>query len=414
MAEEDYKSHIELVDSSFSRMSTVGRSFDSASTSELEALSELETILRFGTLPDGVLSDMQNRSFSGSFITLFQKNVFNAFLEYKKVSLEMTLDGFLKDEQYKQYRPEILDPEVEEYSDSSDVDESAYLEPEENNGRITAGGLTVEELAEVLDAKWSEPYTLPLSVDADGFDIWTIPDLDFSDEEDLAKDFNFEALDDEEMELDILFTEPLGIDEDGFDIWGIEEEPEVVEEDPLGELLTEPFGTDEDGHDVWCDPKKAIKEDFDVPTDSDDGWDHSEDEDRKGLGELKSTWQGADEDGFDIWVEPSDEGPSIEDVLTEDGKLGILNTTPYGVDEDGFDQWEAPVSASEPTSASAVTPSPGTVATPTRTGTPAGHFSPLQNSSRKMSSEDKTAELLIKSADQVGKLGKKFLRFMTR
>lgn len=409
MGQKTYNDHIELLDSSFSRGSTVGVSFEGAPVSLLESLSELETTLRVGSTNSEVLSDMQNCGFTGEFYSRFQRRVFQDFLEYKNVALDMTLEGFMEEKQFLKYRDDYEESYEEEYSDSADVDESEYLEPEEGADRTSSGGLTESEVTEILNTKWADPYTIPLGKDDDGFDIWTIPDLGI--EEDLSEDFSFESLDDEpdiEPE-DILFTEPLGVDKDGYDIWGIEEETLA---DPWGETLSPHFGTDEDGYDLWHDTNNP--DSFEVPTEASDGWDHSEDEDRKGLGELKSTWQGTNEDGHDIWVDPDEDGPSIEDVVTEDGTLGILQTSPHGVDADGFDIWEAPVSASEPASATSVVPSPGTVSSPRRTGTARDHYSPLQNSSRSKSSEDKTAEAIAKSADRVGKLGKKFLKFMTR
>lgn len=395
MGIEDYQSHLNIVHSSATRLRVPGVSSEAVSSEgALEGLSELETILRSGGEASPVLFDV-DQAFNGSFMSLFKRRVFGEYLEWKKNALYMTLEDFLDHPEYVQFRVEEPEPDILE--DYSEVDESKFLEPEDDF-RLTG-----------IETKM---YTIPLGIDDDGFDIWTIDDIDIeglgSSEELSVEGFNFSSLETDPL---VQCTEHYGEDSDGFDVWfDPASEVEVVVEEEEDSPFTEPFGVDEDGYDLWYE----VTEDsfIDSVTDDADGWDHSEDEDRRGLGELLSTWQGTDEDGYDVWVSPRNGEATLTEAESSEGTLGVLNTEPHGEDSDGFDVWTPPVTIPEETSKGAVSLSPGTVSAGARVGVQHKNFKSAPNSRVIKTSEDRTAEFLLTSADKVRKLSKRFGKFM--
>lgn len=413
MTSQVYQDHLKILKSAVARKRKPGIDSNAlTSLGAMDQLCELETVFRYGSVREGVLLDILTPgAFEGSFHRLLEKQVFEEYLEHKHAALEMTMDEFLDRKEYLRFRVE----NKEEYSDSSDVDESEFLEPEDDSRLLESTGFSDEEISNQLGSYKASIFTIPLGVDEDGFDIWTIEDLDVEGLEDTAPEsaldeFDFSSLDTEDKTSNGLPSEHFGTDDDGFDLWY---DPDAVVEVPELEpdnLLSEHFGVDEDGFDVWHESKP---ESFNIESaEESDGWDHTQDEDRKGLGELLSSWQGTDEDGFDIWVDPGAAEPSVQDVLTEDGTLGILHSTPYGVDANGFDIWTPPVATTEVSSSGPVIASSGTVPADAGTRVSHNHFRPAVNSSVEKSSEDQTAELLYKSADRLRKMGKRFGKFM--
>lgn len=389
MSEDQYNVHLKKLGQSFQRKGTVPFSLE-VCAGDIAVLDELESITRYGL--DDNLSDIPGTLFEDTFMSMMRQAFFKDYLEYRKIYQEMSLEEWTK-----ATKAEI---EARGYSfNTSDGVEVNLSEPEESDDEPVYEYEEELDFSSVYSLFSEEPpvhtptfYTDIYGTTDDGYDIWVLELPSISE-------VNFHDLEEPSTPTRQLLTKPLGIGTDGYDLWY-----DIVE--PVTSvLLSTHFGSSDDGYDVWHESHEDAEKP--IQPDPEDGW-GGEEQPEPGLGVLLSECYGVNESGYDIWHEP-DSDPST--VLT-------LYTEVQGTSSDGYDIWHKPSSAKSSLSSLAGVPTRSDVSNGATNSTPTKNA--MSNvgsvrasvSTRPRSAEDVTVETIESAVRVVGKIGKKFHRFL--